>query len=118
MMSIGGRGLNKSDTSNSSPENDVRTVPKHPQRDLHSMAPARGKIQRGYFYENYSSRFFRSCTAGAVQVPRNGRGILTMPHFVGQPSLKIIFRLANSNTFPNLPMAMASVSVAPSYSAI
>jgi hypothetical protein len=76
----------------------------------------REKFNSGCFCEKYSSRFSRSCTAGAVQVPQDRYCVLTMPQFIGQPLPKMVSRAANSDTLPNLPKAMVSVSVTSFYS--
>jgi hypothetical protein len=63
-----------------------------------------------------SSRFPRSCATGAVQVPQDRWRILTMPYFIGWPSLKILSRAANSDMLSKLPITPISVPVTSFYS--
>jgi hypothetical protein len=77
-----------------------------------------GKFNSGCFCEKYSSRFPRSCTAGALHVSQRRYCILTMPHVICQLQLKSGLKVANSDMLPNLRAAMLSVHVTSVYSVI
>jgi hypothetical protein len=79
--------------------------------------PLGEKFNSGCFPEEYPNRFPKSCTALNARSPRPIVD-LTMPHLISQSSLKNVFRVANSDTLSNLPMALTSVSVTSFYSVI
>jgi hypothetical protein len=62
--------------------------------------------------------FPRSFTKGGVQVPQDRECILVMPRLISQPSLKIVSRVANSDTLSNLLIALMSIPVTSFYSVI
>jgi hypothetical protein len=67
----------------------------------------------------------QSAFPGTAQRGRHGSprpkvqiACFTIPHFLGQPSLKNVYRVANSDTFLNFPITLISVPVTFFYSVI
>jgi hypothetical protein len=74
--------------------------------------PLGEKFNRGYFCAKILELLSQALHSGrGTGFPRLIQCTLTVSHLIGYPPVKIVSRVANPDTFPNLPMAHISLPV-------